>query len=81
MTKLDPEIVDYYDSEVAEMIATKYNYPLMQALRLFVLSKTHDMLEDEKHGFTRFGAGGVFDIWEAEHNTGDPRNSVYISGE
>ena len=53
----------------------------MEALRQFVLSETHKMLEDEKYGFTDFGAGGVFDIWEAEKVTGDPRNSIYIRGE
>ena len=81
MKKLAPEIVDHYDGEVVRMIAEKYGYPPMEALRQFVISRTHELLEDEETGMTAFGAGAVFDIWEAEKITGDPRNSIYIRGE
>ena len=81
MKKLAPEIVDHYDGEVVKMIAEKYGCPHMEALRQFVMSKTHELLEDEDTGMTAFGAGGIFDIWEAEKITGDPRNSIYICGE
>lgn len=81
MKKLAPEIVDFYDGEVVKMIAGKYGYSQMEALRQFVMSKTHELLEDENTGMTAFGAGAVFDIWEAEKTTGDPRNSIYIRGE
>jgi hypothetical protein len=30
---------------------------------------------------TSFGAGAVFEIWEAEKITGVPQNSIYIRGE
>ena len=78
MRKLDPSIVAYYDQEVVRMIAEKYGYAPMEALRQFVFSKTHELLEDEETGMTTFGAGAVFEIWEAEKVTGDPGNSVYI---
>ena len=81
MKKLAPEVVAYYDGEVVKMIAEKYGYSHMEALRQFVMSKTHELLEDEDTGMTAFGAGAVFDIWEAEKITGDPRNSIYIRGE
>jgi len=81
MKRLDPAIIDYYDQEVVKMIAEKYGYSLMDALRQFVFSKTHELLEDEETGMTSFGAGAVLDIWEAEKVTGDPRNSVYIREE
>ena len=81
MTKLEPEITDYYNSEVVQMIMEKYGLDAMTALREFVMSKTHEMLEDPDQGFTSFGAGAVFEIWEAERITGDPRNSIYIRGE
>ena len=76
MKRLDPETIDYYNSEIVPMIAEKYGYSQMDALRVFVASKTHEMLENED-----FGAGAVFEIWETEKVTGDPRNSVYIRGE
>lgn len=79
--KYDPDIINFYNLQVVPMIMEKYGYNEMDALRVFVKSETHIMLEDEACGFTMFGAGGVFDIWEAEKVTGDPRNSVYIRGD
>ena len=81
MSRISPDMAEYYDIEVVKMISEKYGYSQMEALRLFVCSKTHEMLEKEEHGFLSFGAGAVFDIWEAEKVTGDPKNSVYIREE
>lgn len=78
MKRLDPEIIDYYNSEVVLMIMDKYGMNEMEAFKAFVVSKTHRMLEDSECGMTDFGAGALFDIWECERVTGDPRNSVYI---
>lgn len=81
MKRLDPEILDYYNNEVVKMIADKYGYSQMDALRVFVNSTTHEWLEDEERGLTSFGAGAIFDMWEAEKITGSPKNSIYIRGE
>ena len=81
MKRIDPGIVDFYDGQVVRMIAEKYGWSLMESLRQFVQSRTHELLEDEETGMTSFGAGAVFEIWEAEKVTGDPRNSIYIRGE
>lgn len=81
MNKTDPEIVDYYDVQVVRMIAEKYGFSQMESLRQFVLSRTHELLEDREAGLIEFGPGAVFDIWETEKITGDPRNSIYIRGE
>ena len=45
---------------------------------MFVGSKTHEMLENADMGMTDFGAGALFDMWECEQITGDPKRSVYI---
>ena len=81
MNRLEPEIVDYYDSEVVMMIVEKYGLSPMEALKEFVVSKTHEMLENEDCGMTEFGAGALCEIWECEKITGDPKKSVYIRGE
>lgn len=78
MKRQEPEIIDYYNSEVMMMIIEKYGLDQMTALKAFVDSKTHEILEDEDCGMTDFVAGAVFEIWECEKVTGDPRNSVYI---
>lgn len=53
----------------------------MDALKSFVSSKTHEMLENEDCGMADFGAGAIFEIWECEKVTGDPKRSVYIREE
>ena len=81
MKRLEPEIIDYYNGEVVMMIVEKYGMEQMTALKMFVNSKTHEMLEYIDYGMTDFGAKAIFEIWECERVTGEPRNSVYIRGE
>ena len=78
MKRLEPEIIDYYDNEIVSMIVEKYGLSHMDALKMFVCSKTHEMLENADYGMTDFGAEAIFEIWECEKVTGTPRNSVYI---
>ncbi len=72
---------DYYDRQVIESIIEKYNLNPLDAAKSFILSQTHAMLEDEDYGLLSMPAYAVFDMWEAERITGDPRNSVYVRGE
>lgn len=81
MKRLEPETIDYYNNEVVMMIAEKYGFSEMDALKAFVSTKTHEMLENADCGMTDFGAEAIFEIWECEKVTGDPRNSVYITEE
>ena len=53
----------------------------MEAVRKFLTSETHALLEDADNGLLCFPERAVFDMWEAEQVTGDPRNSVYLRGE
>ena len=81
MKRLDPEIIDYYNNEVVIRITEKYGLSQMEAFKVFVKSKTHEMLENADCGMTDFGAEAIFEIWKCEKVTGDPRNSIYIRGE
>ncbi|MGN0721884.1 MAG: hypothetical protein ACI4OO_07990 [Otoolea sp.] len=81
MKRIEPEIIDYYNNEVVMMIVEKYGLSEMEAFKVFVNSKTHEMLENEDCGMTDFGAEAIFEIWECEKITSDPRNSVYIREE
>lgn len=81
MARLEPEIIDYYNTEVLKMISEKYGMTPMDALRAFICSETHEMLENVELGMTDFGAEALFEIWECEKITGNPRNSIYIRGE
>lgn len=81
MKRLDPGIIHYYNQEVTAMIVEKYGLHEMDALKVFVDSETHEMLEDAECGMIDFGAEAIFEIWECEKITGDPRKSIYIRGE
>ena len=80
MTKNIYFATDYYDRYVIQQIIDKYGMAPMEAARKFLTSKTHEMLEDASYGLLSFPERAIFDMWEAEKVTGDPRNSVYIRG-
>ncbi len=76
-----PFVLDYYDKEVIKMIREKYGLDEWSALRRFLQSETYAMLSDPSLEMWDFGYPAIFDMWETEQVTGDPRNSVYIRGE
>lgn len=81
MTRTNAVILDYYNTEVVNMISEKYGYSLQKSFNEFAKSEIHKMLSDSKYEMWEFGAPAIFDMWEAEKITGDPRNSLYIRGE
>ena len=81
MTKYPYFVIDYFDRQVIELIINKYGMQPMDAIRAFIISETHNMLEDAELGLGNYPAAALMDMWEAEKITGDPRNSIYIRGE
>lgn len=73
--------IDFYDRKVVEKIIDKYNLEPMEAVKQFLTSETHKMLEDPECGLMAFPDRALFDMWEVEQITGDPRNSSYIRAE
>ncbi len=53
----------------------------MDALRLFLASETRSMLLDDDLKMWHFSPLAIFDMWENEQATGDPRNSLYLRGD
>ena len=78
MSRLSPDILDFYDKEVVRRIVDKHGFEPHEALALFLHSQTYRMLADSDMEMTQFGPGGIFDIWESERITGDPRRSDYL---
>lgn len=76
-----PSILQDMDTEVAMAIAKSRGISLMDALRLFLASETHEMLLDDNLKLWYFSPLVLFDMWENEIATGDPRNSLYIKGD
>lgn len=73
--------LDYYNKNVIRRIIEKYGLEPMAAMREFLMSEVHKMLEDADLGMWDFSEEAVFNMWETERVTGDPRNSVYIRSE
>ena len=67
-----------FDAEVAELIAKQRGISEMKGLRLFLGSETHRMLTDDEMKLWYFSPLVIFDMWENEIATGDPRNSLYL---
>lgn len=78
MNKEIPFILAYYNKEITNKINNKYGIEPLEALRMFISSKTYKMLSDEKLEMWEFSPIGIFDMWESEQITGDPRNSLYL---
>ena len=81
MTRTEENILDYYNAAVVDMISSKYGMSHLDAFRAFTKTEIHKMLSDSKYEMWQFGAHAIFEMWEAEKITGDPRNSAYIRGE
>lgn len=70
-----------FDSRVAGLIADSRDIDAIEALRLFLGSQTHAMLLDDDLKLWHFSPLVIFDLWENEQATGDPRNSLYLRGD
>ena len=81
MTKLPHFSLQYYDKSVIRRIMDKYGMSQMDAARAFLTSETHAMLEDAELAMWEFSERAIFDMWESERVTGDPRNSAYLRSE
>ncbi|MBR4473669.1 MAG: hypothetical protein IKS55_08520 [Oscillospiraceae bacterium] len=76
-----PSILEFYDSELSAMIAADRGISVMEGLKLFLGSETHKMLTDASLKMWYFSPVAIFDMWENEVATGNPRNSFYICGD
>ncbi len=81
LVKIPSYSLDHYNKHVIKRIMDKYGLDQMEASKAFLTSETHRMLEDSEMAMWEFSEGAIFDIWEVERRTGDPRNSAYLKGE
>ena len=81
MTRIPSSSLDYYNKKIIQRIMDKYGMPQMDAARAFLTSETHSMLENADLAMWEFSERAIFDMWEAERVTGDPRNSQYLRSE
>ena len=77
----DARMLDYFDRHVSRMISEKYGLDERSAIRAFLESETYRMLITPELEIYALSPVIVFDMWENEKVSGDPRQSVYIRGE
>lgn len=70
-----------YVTYVVKRICEKHGLPSSLALRRFLFSKTYRMFSNPKMELWEYAPETIFELWECEQITGDPRNSIYIRGE
>lgn len=78
MTRLSARQIDFFDRQVVELIVEKYGMDDREAVRAFIESKTYQLLLDVESEVYTMSPHIIFDMWESEKITGDPRNSQYI---
>lgn len=78
MTKIPIRTIDFFDRQVIRLIIEKYGFKEIEAIRLFLKSETYQMLINPELEIYKMSPLIVFDMWESENVTGDPRNSQYL---
>ncbi len=78
MTRLSARQIDFFDRQVVELMVEKYGMDDREAVRAFIESKTYQLLLDVESEVYTMSPHIIFDVWESEKITGDPRNSQYI---
>lgn len=81
MNKTDPFIISPFDYELSLLIAKERNITKLEAFRIFIASETYKMMENNDLRMWYFSPLAIYDMWENEIATGDPRNSLYIRGD
>ncbi|MDO4620113.1 MAG: hypothetical protein Q4B09_05755 [Lachnospiraceae bacterium] len=78
MKKVPARTMTFFDKEVVNDIIVKYGFDERAAIRDFIQSETYQMLLDPEMEIYKMSPLIVFDMWEAEKISGDPRMSQYI---
>lgn len=76
--RLQEHMRHYINAEISTIIAKNRNINPMDGLRIFLNSQTYAMLCDDELDMWEFSPLALYDMWENEVKTGDPRNSFYL---
>jgi len=81
LKRTDSRILDGFNQDIIPMIVKKYDLLEIDAMRVFIYSKTYQLLLVENHQIWHLSAIAIFDLWENEYLTGDLGNSLYVRGD
>ncbi len=71
-------LLSKYVEQIVELMCDKYGFTPEDALRQILASETYVMLSNPKLEMMEFCPDVIFEMWECERVTGNPRNSIYI---
>lgn len=78
MSPVSSRILSVIDEQVCSLIVGKYGLSEIAATRAYLESETYAMVLDPLTRLYLASPLVIFDLWESERVTGDPRNSRYI---
>lgn len=78
MNRIPARTLDFFDRHVIDEIIKKYGLNEWQAMRAFIYSQTYQMLQNPELELYKVSPLIIFDMWESEKITGNPRNSLYL---
>ena len=75
--RISARTLNFYDKEVSNIVE-KYGMDERKAICDFLTSETYQMLIDPEMELYKVSPLIIFDMWETEKVTGNPRQSIYI---
>jgi hypothetical protein len=78
MKNTDSETLFFYDNWLIPLISEKEGMNEEIALKKFIFSETYKMLADADNKLYWESPLVIWDLYQVEIATGDPRNSTYI---
>lgn len=78
MSRIPARTLDFFDRHVVQSIVQKYGIDTLQATKDFIQSETYTMLQNPDLELYKVSPYILFDMWESERITGNPRNSLYL---
>ena len=78
MNPVSAQTLVFFDRHVAQLIVEKYVFDELEAIKAFISSETYMMLRDPELELYKVSPLIIFDMWESEQVTGNPRNSLYL---
>lgn len=81
MNRIPARTLDFYDRHIIKAIIEKYGFDEMEAIKSLIQSETYRMLSDPELELFKVSPLILFDMWENEKITGDPRTSLYLRGD
>ncbi|MDR1013696.1 MAG: hypothetical protein LBL86_01770 [Coriobacteriales bacterium] len=78
MMRTAARTMDFFDRQVSVLIKQRHEVDEHEAVRMFLSSKTYRMLTDDEMKLWHLSPLALYDIWESEHLTGSPLDSLYL---